>query len=50
MVARTGKMVMTDTRIKQPANWNLEKIKNIKLVNLKYCDKKEQIIVLKLKT
>ena len=50
MGARTGKMQTSDARIKQPANWNLEKIKNIKPVKLRNFDKKEQIINLKLKT
>ena len=50
MAAGTGKMWMIDARIKQPANGNLEKIKNIKPVKLRNCDKKEQIINLKLKT
>ena len=38
-----------DARIKQSANGNLEKIKNIKPVKLRNCDKKEQIINLKFK-
>ena len=50
MASQTKKMWMIDARIKQPANENLEKIKNIKPVKLRNCDKKEQIINLKLKT
>ena len=50
MAARTEKMWMIDAQIKQPANGNLEKIKNIKPVKLIYCDKREQILNLKLKT
>ena len=49
MAAWTGKMWVIDAQIKQPANWNLEKINNIKPVNVRNCDKKEQIINLHLK-
>ena len=40
MAARTGKMRTINARIKQLANRNLEKIKNIKLVKLRNCGKK----------
>ena len=44
MAARIRKMLMINARIKQPTNCKLEKIKNMKLVKLRNCDKKEQII------
>ena len=50
MAAPTRKMRTTDARIKQPANRNLEKIKNIIPVKLRNCVKKGQITNLKLKT
>ena len=43
---KTEKMWTIDAQIRT-CKWNLEKIKNIKPVKLRNCDKKEQIMLFK---